>query len=491
MADLSDEGLDRVARGAPWNPVPLRKDERPDDYPVERLPGVIGKAVREVADCMQAPVALVAASVLSAVSAAVQTQFSVRRNRVLHGPASLYFATAADSGERKSSVDDLVMSPLKDWEASQRQREKDLLAEYEEELAAWEQMDKSERGDKPEKPEPTPKMLRGDDTSEALVSHLTKYPVAAVISSEAGVIFGGHSMKAENVKRNLGLLNQLWDGGPVIEGRVGRGETYIASVRVTMGLMVQPSVLDSFFQKTDGLARGIGFFARFLFSHPESTQGLRFYKEPKEAMPALAEFHRQVAKLLLLPAAKDELNRLISHEVRLDPQAHDVWVRFHDEIEESLGGDREYSTIRDVASKAAENAARLACCLHVFMNYGGLMNDIDRNTMGDACQLMRWYLREAVRFGRAAEMTTGLRNAETLEAWLVEKHKQAMRERREPAVTVNTIRRMGPGSLRGAKGAIDEALELLRDHGRVRVQKPTGTKSQFVTVAPQVIQEYS
>lgn len=490
MADLSNANLDAVARSAEWRPVPLRRDDEPFDYPLERLPGVIGRAVREVAGCMQAPVALVAASALSAVSAAVQTQFSVRRNSILHGPASLYFLTVADSGERKTSVDNLFIKPIRDWEAAQRAREKELQTAYRDELTAWERADSSERGDRPEQPEPMPKMLRGDDTSEALVSHLNGYPVAAVICAEAGVIFGGHSMKAESVKRNLGLLNQLWDGGPVNEGRVGRGETYLESVRVTMGLMVQPEVLSSFFNKTEGLARGIGFFARFLFSQPESTQGSRFYKEPN-AMPALDEFHRRVTMLLQLHAAKDELGRLISHTVKFDSGAQDAWIRFHDEVEEFIGGDREYSTIRDVASKAAENAARVACCLHVFTNFGGPMGDIDRNTMGDACQLMRWYLNEAVRFGRAAEMTTGLRNAETLEAWLVEKHKQALRERREPAITVNTIRRMGPGALRGTKGAIDEALELLKDHGRVRVLKPTGTKSQFVLVAPQVIQEYS
>jgi putative DNA primase/helicase len=489
MADMSNDGLDGVARGATCNPKPLRKEVRPLNYPLDHLPGVIGDAVREVADCMQAPVALVAASALSAVSAAVQTQFSVRRNHVLHGPASLYFLTVADSGERKSSVDNLFIKPIKDWEAAQRQCEKDLLAEYEEEVAAWEKTDARERGDKPERPEPTPKMWRGDDTSEALVSHLTKYPIAAVICAEAGVIFGGHSMKSEQVTRNLGLLNQLWDGGPVVEGRVGRGETYIESVRVTMGLMVQPAVLDSFFEKTGGLARGIGFFARFLFSHPQSTMGLRYYKEPQH-MPALDAFQRQITTLLQVSAAKDELGRLVSDGVKFDDEAQDAWIRFYNEVEEKLGYDDEYSIVKDVANKAAENAGRLACCLHVFTSYGGTIGKIDLSAMDAACWLMRWYLEEAVQFGRQAEMTEELRNAEKLEAWLVEKHKEAIRQKRVAAVTVNTIRQKGPSALRGGK-RVDDALELLKDHGRVRVQKAEGSKSLYVTVAPSVVFEYS
>ncbi len=105
MADLSDEGSAEAVRSAPWHPKPLRRDERPDDYPVGRLPGIIGDAVREIADYVQAPVALVAGSALSVVSAAVQTQFTVCRDEHMRGPASLYFLTVAESGERKSTVD--------------------------------------------------------------------------------------------------------------------------------------------------------------------------------------------------------------------------------------------------------------------------------------------------------------------------------------------------------------------------------------------------
>ena len=139
MVSLSDDALDGFMKaGFAWDPRPLRRDERPLDYPGEPLPGIIGQAVREVAEFTQAPVALIAASALSAVSAAVQTHFSVSRNARMHGPASLFFLTVAESGERKSSVDDLFMAPIRQWEAEQRQEEKRVQQEYAEELAAWE-----------------------------------------------------------------------------------------------------------------------------------------------------------------------------------------------------------------------------------------------------------------------------------------------------------------------------------------------------------------
>ncbi|RMB36336.1 uncharacterized protein DUF3987, partial [Sphingomonas sp. PP-F2F-G114-C0414] len=328
----------------------------------------------------------------------------------------------------------------------------------------------------------------GDDSSEALLMHLSGYPIAAVICAEAGVIFGSHAMKPEQVQRNMGQANTLWDGGPILEGRIGRGETNIESVRVTMGLMVQPTVMQNFLSKNDGLARGIGFLARFLFSQPMTTQGMRPYRDP-EPMPGLADFHQRVTLLLQAPAATDELGRLISAHIKFDDNAQETWIQFYNEVEDYLGGDSIYSGIRGEASKAAENAARIACCLHVFTMPNHML--IDRRTMADACALMRWYLNEAVRFGQSAEVTEELRNAELLESWLVQKWKDALRAGETPQITVNTIRQKGPNALRGKKGLIDDALELLGDHGRVRVLPMHGTKSKEVFIAPQVIREYS
>lgn len=485
---MDEQTFDGAERRLKWNTKPLRPDSFPTEYPVERLPGIIGQAVREVADHSQAPVALVAASALSAVSAVVQTNYSVSRNATLDGPASLFFLTVAESGERKTSVDTMFTRPIRDWEARQRQEKKLRDDEYQREWQEWDNAKPEERGDPPEKPGPTPRMLRGDDSSEALLKHLSDYPIAAVICAEAGVIFGSHAMKPEQVQRNMGQANTLWDGGPILEGRIGRGEMNIESVRVTMGLMVQPAVMQNFLSKNDGMARGIGFLARFLFSHPQTTQGTRPYREPGP-MPGLANFHQRVVMLLQAPAATDELGRLISAHIKFDENAQETWIQFYNQVEEYLGGDSIYSGIRDVASKAAENAARIACCLHVFASPDH--RDIDRTTMADACALMRWYLNEAVRFGQSAEVTEELRNAELLEMWLMQKWKDAIRAGQVPQITVNTIRQKGPNALRGKKGLVDDALELLGDHGRVRVFAMPGSKSREVFIAPQVIAEYS
>lgn len=487
MVKLDAESLSDFVREAPCKPTPLRREEQPQEFPVHRLPDCILKTVREVAGYVQAPVPLVVASALSVVSAAVQTRHSVSRDEVLHGPPALYFLTVAESGERKSTVDNLFMSPIRKWEALQRREAKRLEEEYNEALDAWNRAGDGQ-GERPEKPAPTPKILRGDDSPEALVRHLGAYPIAAVITPEAGVIFGSHAMSADTVQKNLGQANLLWDGGPLMEGRIGRGEVSIENVHVTMGLMVQPKVLQNFVAKTNGLARGIGYFARFLFCQPETTQGTRFYKKPPSSMPSLDEFHRRVTELLQLPAETDDLGQLVTTRVGFDAGAQDVWERFYDEVEGQSCEGGAYGNIRDVASKAADNAARLACCLHVFASPASTL--IDGNTMNAACSLMRWYLDEAVRFGREAETTQEVRNAELIEAWLVQKWKEALWSKQDWRMTPNIILQKGPNAVR-KKSIVDEALELLVDHGRVRVLRSQGSKSKRVLIAPQVIEEYS
>jgi Protein of unknown function (DUF3987) len=513
MADLTPEGLADFAQNRiKWNPVPLRKDLRPEEYPVADLPPLIRDAVMEVQAYVQAPLALVAACALSVVSAAVQARFDVQRDPMLTGPSSLYFLTVAESGERKSQIDRLFMAPLNEWQARQMRAYKEKRALYEKANEAWVEEGETlehnikiglfqerlgtalcprmqHEARKPKEPRKA-EVLRGDDTTEALLIAMQDYPVAAVMSAEAGLIFGSHSMNAERAMGNLSVFNVLWDGGTVRQKRVSREPIYVERPRATLGLMVQSAVLQNFTARSGDLAKGIGYFARFLFSRPESTMGSRYYAEPPENMPALRLFQARVAALLDVEAEFDELDRLAPKLVLLDDQARRTWIAFHDEVEEQLGGDDVYSGIREVASKAAENAARLACCFHVFST--DTPSPVARATMHDACAVMRWYLDEAVRFGQVSGLTKEVQDAELVEQFLVAQMKLVLRGKLDAnKLTVNRIRQHGPGALRGKAKDIDAAVETLCDHGRIRVFSEPGSKSRRIAVAPEVMLEYA
>jgi putative DNA primase/helicase len=119
------------------------------------------------------------------------------------------------------------------------------------------------------------------------------------MSSEGGAVFGGHSMQAENVTRCLSLLNSLWSGERHTTSRRTTESHTIEDGRLTVYVAVQEEVLRQFFERTGGLAKGMGFLARCLIAYPESTIGTRVYKEPPKGWPQLSRFVRKTEALLL------------------------------------------------------------------------------------------------------------------------------------------------------------------------------------------------
>ncbi|MBS1207824.1 MAG: hypothetical protein H6R19_222 [Proteobacteria bacterium] len=90
----------------------------PLPFPVEALPPTLRAAVEEASIVTQAPLALIASSALAAASLAVQAKYDVKRYDDLVSPCSLYVITIAESGERKTTVDRLFMTPFEQFEAA-------------------------------------------------------------------------------------------------------------------------------------------------------------------------------------------------------------------------------------------------------------------------------------------------------------------------------------------------------------------------------------
>lgn len=249
-----------------------------------------------------------------------------------------------------------------------------------------------------DKPAPLliPRLLYSDATPEALAHGMTRWPSAAVISAEAGAVLGAHAMGRDSIVRNLALLNSLWDAGELRVDRRTSESFTVRGARLTMSLHVQADALRDFFDKAGPLARGVGFFARFLMAWPESTQGTRQYREAPQSWPALSAFNRRLASLLETRPPLNDRGELDPPTLALSPEAKAAWIRFYNDVESELGAGGELIDVRDVASKAADNAARLTALLHVFEH--GPTGSVSLAHMEVACRLVAWHLTEARRF---------------------------------------------------------------------------------------------
>lgn len=384
-----------------------------EPYPLDALPVTVRLAVEEVAGFVKAPVPLIAVSALAALSMAVQAQHDAERAEKLSGPCSLFLLAIADSGERKSTCDGFFTRSIRDYEADQQEAAKPLLTGYKTDLEIWEAQraglkekikaqarsgqssDSEERElrelDRSEpRPPRVPRLIYGDATPEALTYALAKqWPSGGVVSSEAGSVFGSHGMGKDSVMRNLAALNQLWDGAALPVERRSSESFTVRGARLTMALQVQEATLRAFFDSTKGLARGTGFLARFLVAWPESTQGMRPFTEAPANWPALATFNSRLSSILNRPAPIDEDGALTPGMLKLSPDAKAAWVAFHDQIEAMLPVGGELHDVRDVASKIADNATRLAALFHVFE---GSVGPIGIDSMEYGARIAAWHL---------------------------------------------------------------------------------------------------
>lgn len=471
--------------GVEWpDPQPLIANYDCEPYPIDALPAVVRAAVREVEGFVKAPVPMIAMSALSALSLAIQSHHDVERAEKLSGPCSLFTMVIADSGERKSTCDGFFTRSIRDHEVAQQEAGKPIAAAFKTDHEVWESkraglMEKiksrvktgqasqleEEELRKLAKAEPkaprVPRMIYADATLEALTYALAKhYPSGGVVSSEAGSVFGGHAMGKESVMRHLAALNQLWEGADLpVERRTSESYT-VRGARLTMALQVQEATLRAFFESTKGLARGTGFLARFLMAQPESTQGTRQFTEAPADWPARAAFDARLTSILRQPAPIGDDGALTPTLLKLSPEAKAVWVAFHDRIEAKLSVGGELFDVRDVASKTADNAARLAALFHVFDGIGG---PIGVDAMKSGCRIAEWHLHEARRFFGELATPAEFVQLTRLDEWML----GYCRREKTDMVPTRVVQQYGPSGFRD-KNSFSDAVKELEEAGRAR-----------------------
>lgn len=472
--------------GEAWpDPEPLTTGDEVQPYPLDALPAGIREAVEEVVGFVQCPSALVACSALSALSLAGQALADVERAATLKGPVSLYLLAVGDSGERKTTCDNYFLHPIREWEREEAERAKPDIARYAAEVAAWEERRAGikarirgaagkEGGDcgaltrelaEAEAERPlvlrVPRLIHADATPEALAWSLASgWPSGGVMSSEAGIVFGGHGMGRESVMRNLALLNALWEGTMHRVDRRASDCFTVEGARLTMGLATQPETVRQFIEATKGLARGIGFAARFLFAAPRSTQGTRLFRDPP-SWRALPAFAGRVRQLLAIRPTLTESGALTPATLTLSRGAREVWRTFHDDVERELRQGGDMAEVRDVGSKAADNVARLAALFHVYAS--GPTGEIGPQAVEAAARVVGWHLYQARAFLGDVATPSERSIARRLDAWLLDRcARDGVQE-----LPRRSIQNEGPNPVR-SRTVLDAALAELEEAGRVR-----------------------
>lgn len=341
-------------------------------------------AVEEVYRITKAPKELVLLASLTPLSIALQGVTDVEKLGGQSGPVSLMSLIVADSGERKSTVENLFLSSVREYQKKQLKSfvESKTLWDLETELweaarlikkKAHQREAKAERStagtiadllahenERPIRPRAC-KLLYEDGTIEALLhSMFLESRSAGLISSEGGGILDGRIISA------MPKLNAIWSGDSITVDRKSADSYELVDPRLTVGLMVQPSLLEKFLKGRGQEARGSGLLARCLVVRPVSTQGTRHADSQTVATNSLEEYATRITDILgeYAPGLLD--GSLLKRVVTFTPEAKSLLVAIGNGIEQQITSGGRFEGRGDHASKLTDNITRVAALIHCF-----------------------------------------------------------------------------------------------------------------------------
>lgn len=338
------------------------------DSPIDDFPITLKNVAHAIHEHVQAPLGLCCHSVLAAATLATQSFVDVER-RGSAIPVSNFFVTIADSGERKTSVDQIVNRQLKQWIRDETKNSTSSKKDFK-----------------------VPLQIINLLTTEGLRDQLTSHaPSIGIFSSEGGSVLGGYATDPTRISAFASTLSTLWDGDELSFVLARKTPVVLYDRRVSMHLMIQNHLKDKILGNEALWDQGL--LSRILFVKPESTIGRRFYRSGSIYEDARLKAYEDRIKSIFKPGIQldNNLSGSIKTKVlKLSPDAHELWVHFYDEIEMKIGPGEEYRRIINFANKLPDISLRLAAVFEYFENEKA--TEISELSLDKATNVSRFYM---------------------------------------------------------------------------------------------------
>lgn len=395
------------------DPDPIERPGFPA-FPVHHLPESIRGFCRSVADSVQVPPDYPAQTMLATLSAACRGRFEIGiGDEGYSEPLVLQTVLFARSGTRKSASFAHVKKPLIQYErrarpeAERRHRvwqddverlERDLkkakngaVVNYHAVQDMYGQLDNLKRS------EPVVTRIVADDiTPERMGTLIVEQQGPIAIMAPEGGFFGNIAGRYNSGIPNLEYVLRGHAGEALVIDRMGR-EAFVPSAFVTLGISLQPSLLDEF-AATPGFS-GKGMAARLLPSFPASMVGKRDVRRDEPVDPdEYASWYTVITGILndAEDCATDSYGDYIPYRMVLSKQAQELYYAYAEHIERQLGTGGGLHAIDDWGGKLLGHALRIAGLFHLCTAgaraYGV---PVSRQTLADAIAVMEYYVPHA------------------------------------------------------------------------------------------------
>lgn len=414
--DLSEKlyedklAVEEATAPATWpEPIPFNDYTLLPSFPDEAIPGPCGRMVKELALSCQVDAGLPGSQMLAVLSTAIGARSRITLDSHTE-QGNLFFLSAIGSGNRKSETNGQLTSPLHVHQKARQDATSPIIREAENKMRILEKrLEKLEKEaankDDPDERDmlirdcrevlkemeenpvpPRPTYLVDDITPERLGSLMADNDErAAILSAEGGFfkILGGLYIKGQAA--NIDLILKAHAGDAWSSDRVGREGKAMEHPALTLGLLIQPDVLEEIGRNSE--FRGRGLSARFLYAWCQSKAGYRTRQASPVSATVRDAYHRLIESLMAVEG---------KHDLRLSPDAQAVWNEFSDDVEKLLRPGADLEHLIDWGSKLAGAVARISGLLH-FAEHGpdGIGKPISPESMSRACYLGAYYIEHA------------------------------------------------------------------------------------------------
>lgn len=498
MPPFEEADPEGYAKAVGWPEIAKLGNEEVElpEFPVKLLPPVLAEMVSQVAAEVQAPLGLAAMMVLPIAGANLAGKIVFEAQRGWSEHAMIWTITAAATSERKTPVFKRLRSPLdeaaqtyhEEWIGPEEVRQAELDAvlatikavrdghtknftdgtvkgmsdQLQEELKKLVQ-----QRAQLEKPIYRPCPWVTNPTPEGL--HVLASETGgrvAILSDEGGIVGTIAGRYGSGGGADLDPLLSGHVGGPLRTPRAGSARKDIDAMHLTIGLAVQPSVLDELCQVKGVEERGL--LGRFLYARPNSLVGTRFMANSVPVDDEVAaRYRRELASWANWPGMPDGYVT-----IELSDEARKVFIEFADSIERRIGKDQVLHGM-NLVSKFPGNILRIAGLFHCYGlgRYEALDQPIGVDHMTDAIELAETYFLPQI-----LDVTRKMRSApdDNIEARILSKiRREGWREfkRRDLLLGIK-----GNGGVQKTADII-EPLENLVEDGYLRKIEKEGQKS--------------
>lgn len=446
-------------------------------YPLDKLgtgkDSRLSLAAQELVNTVQCADGIAAHSILAAAALACQAH----RNIEMDGrkkPISLFLLTVGESGERKSAADSVSLRMHRAYEVGLSKASEEALHQFKIDHQSWKKTqtdvlrnNKTQEDRKKElaklgkEPEPplSPNILIEEPTYEGLVKLLHEgQPSVGLFSDEGGRFIGGHGMSTDNALKTASGISKLFDDGTATRVRAGDGALLLRGKRISMHLMMQGVVAEQVY--SNRILSEQGLLARCCVVWSESRIGSRKYQSVDiNKADDIVAYNNRIRELLQKekPLADEMRNTLNPSSLRLTPEAKELWIKYHDELDKEAAAEGKLEAVRALAIKMPDHVLRIAGVFTVFED--DKADFIQARTVANAMHLGNFYLEEALRIHGLSATDEDLVAAQKVLDWLQEKEKHTF--------YLAMIYQNSPIKKLRSKEAATNIIAILEDHNWV------------------------